>query len=302
MEASPGQPLRPLNFGEVLDVSLNVVVKNLKPLLAAVAVVVVPVQILSTVVLLSTVPDLFFDPAAAEDPESLALDAGQTAAAIGGFTVTIVFGLVGTVLATGACFKAISDAYLGEPPSWRESLHFALRRLRQLLWVTLLYGVLTTLAVVLLVVPAVYLWVAWAVAIPAVLVEDVRGRRALGRSFRLIRGRWWASFGILLIGFLIAAVVQVVVGLAFGLVTLLAPESLLVNVLGNGIGTALAAVLATPIQAAFIAILYFDLRVRKEGFDLLQLAERIGASPDRARSGSPYVGAPAAAPGSRAEP
>jgi hypothetical protein len=34
--------------------------------------------------------------------------------------------------------------------------------------------------------------------------------------------------------------------------------------------------IATPAAAAFITVLYIDLRVRKEGFDLLLLARRLG--------------------------
>ena len=45
--------------------------------------------------------------------------------------------------------------------------------------------------------------------------------------------------------------------------------------------------LTTPFQAAFVIVLYFDLRVRKEGYDLELLAremagERGSALPDRA--------------------
>jgi hypothetical protein len=35
-------------------------------------------------------------------------------------------------------------------------------------------------------------------------------------------------------------------------------------------------VIATPAAAAFVTVLYIDLRVRKEGFDLLLLARRLG--------------------------
>ena len=36
--------------------------------------------------------------------------------------------------------------------------------------------------------------------------------------------------------------------------------------------------LAKPFQVAVIAVIYFDLRVRKEGFDLQLLADRIGGT------------------------
>ena len=44
--------------------------------------------------------------------------------------------------------------------------------------------------------------------------------------------------------------------------------------------------IATPAAAAFITVLYIDLRVRKEGFDLLLLAAPASASSARRGAGS----------------
>lgn len=291
-----GAQLRPLNFGEILDVALNVVVKNLKTLLLAVAVVVVPVQLLAVLVQASTLPDSFDFAATPAEQSNQVTESGDAAAFLGGTAVTTVFGFIASAVATAACLKAISDAYLGEKPDWRESLRFAWKRLASVAWVTLLGGFLATLALIALIAPGVYLWVAWSVAIPALLLEDVRGRKALGRSFRLVKDRWWATFGILLIGFLIAAVIsapiQFILGFAGGLLGVVTGSPVVLFAL-SGIAGVLGAVLATPVQAAFVAILYFDLRVRKEGFDLELLAERIGASPGEAVRGSPYISPPA---------
>ena len=43
-------------------------------------------------------------------------------------------------------------------------------------------------------------------------------------------------------------------------------------------GTA-GALVSTPFSAAYHTVLYFDLRVRKEAFDLQLLAQRIGVDP-----------------------
>jgi hypothetical protein len=44
----------------------------------------------------------------------------------------------------------------------------------------------------------------------------------------------------------------------------------------NTLAATLGSMIATPAAAAFITVLYIDLRVRKEGFDLLLLARRLG--------------------------
>ena len=37
------------------------------------------------------------------------------------------------------------------------------------------------------------------------LAERIRGRRALGRSYRLVKGRWWSSFAVLALAVVIGA-------------------------------------------------------------------------------------------------
>ena len=46
-------------------------------------------------------------------------------------------------------------------------------------------------------VPLIWLGVAWSVAFPALLFEKIGPFKALGRSYRLIQGRWWATFALL---------------------------------------------------------------------------------------------------------
>ena len=47
----------------------------------------------------------------------------------------------------------------------------------------------------------------------------------------------------------------------------------------TALGGILGLALGTPLQAAVLAVVYFDLRVRKEGFDLELLARRVGVEP-----------------------
>src|SRR5204863_803680 len=117
-----------------------------------------------------------------------------------------ILGFVGSTLALGACYRAIASAYLGHRTQWRDSLRYALHRLHSILWVTLLAGLAAVLGVVLCVVPGVYLWVAFSLAVPVLLTEDVRGGCALGRSRELVRGFWWRVFAVSLLGYLLSAI------------------------------------------------------------------------------------------------
>lgn len=269
-----GPRLGPLGIGEILDAGIKVCVAHAGTLVRAVLVVVVPVQLVAAVVLLSTVDDPAFlnfttTDTGLENPDA-AFWAGQgVIALLTGFSY---------LLATGACFRAVAEAWLGHRPDWRESLRFAARRALALLWVSVLAVLGVMLGLVALVVPGIFLYVAWSVAYPVLFVEDLRGHRALGRSLRLVRGRWWPTCGALVVSFILAGVISSIFTFGVGLLAFF-DDSLLSLVVFSTLGTIIASALTTPFQAAIVALLYFDLRVRNEGFDLEVLAQRLGSAP-----------------------
>ena len=280
--------LRPLSVGEILDVAIKLCVRNASTMFAIVLVVVVPTQVLSALVDVSATGGVISGTGAEADVED-----EEVATVVGGVVAVVALALLGYMLATAACFKAVADAYLGGEPAWRSSLAFAARRLHSVLWVSVLIGVLATLAAIPLILPAVWLFVAWTVAVPALLSEDARGLSALRRSFRLVRRRWWPTFGVVVLGGLLVSVVSAVLGGVIGALSLVA-ESEAATVAASTVANIVAYALTTPFYAAFITVLYFDLRVRKEAFDLQLLAERIGVEPGEARA--PARPAPPAAP------
>jgi hypothetical protein len=178
------------------------------------------------------------------------------------------------LLATAVCFKAVADAYLGVEPEWRRSLRFAVRRLGGLFGVAIVGGVLVALATLALVVPGIWLFVMYSVAVPALLLERIGPVRALRRSFRLVRGRWWPTAGALLVGYLLIGILgALVTGIIMVVPTVVAEDNTLAGALGAVVGGTVGSVLTTPYSAAVVALLYFDLRVRKEGLDLQLIAE-----------------------------
>ena len=102
--------------------------------------------------------------------------------------------------------------------------------------------------------------------------------KALRRSRGLVKGRWWATFGTLLVATVLSGIVQSVLsGLLVG-VTVTGGNDL-AQAAAQAIATTVGSVLTTPFTAAVVTVLYFDLRVRKEGFDLELLAQRVGVEP-----------------------
>ena len=299
--------LRPLSVGEKLDVAIKIYWRNALTLFRVVLVVVAPVQIVTALVLAS-VPEgeALSQPNIGQTPTvDPTLTASEIWAYVAGIALVVILSFIASTLATAACFKAVSDAYLGGEPNWRTSLAFAGRRLHSVLWISILGGLLTFgliaaagaltallgaldemalwIGIPLLIaafVVAAWMWIGWVVAVPAFLTEGTKGRRALGRSFRLVKGRWWRTLGLyFLANFLAGTVGNIIVALLTALQFTDVGESFAMQLTLGAVGQTVAAVITTPFIAAFIIVLYFDLRVRIEGFDLQLLAERVGLTP-----------------------
>ena len=112
--------------------------------------------------------------------------------------------LVPLISATHA--QAVVELGEGRVPSVWETLRAGSRYFGPVLAVVVTYTLGVLAGLVLLVVPGIYVWVAWFVAAPAVVVESKRGGDAIARSHDLVRGSWWRVFGIAVTVSLIAVV------------------------------------------------------------------------------------------------
>lgn len=267
--------LRPRRVGEILDAAIKLYLGNARVLMGAAATVVIPLQILAGIVLLSTYSD-------GRDIGGFSsfgrgVTPAEAHARLGASVIAQVVTLIGSTFTLAVCVKAISDAYLDQSPSISSSLRFGLRRLGPLLVLEVLELVGIGLGFLLLVIPGVWLYGAWSVRVPALLIERRGPFRALGRSRRLVKGRWWASSGVLAV----AAVMVMVLGtVIIGALTAAAlsnsHRSVLFAVVINGLAAVISAILLQPFSAAVTTVLYYDLRVRREGYDLELMAEQLG--------------------------
>jgi Membrane domain of glycerophosphoryl diester phosphodiesterase len=109
------------------------------------------------------------------------------------------------------------------------------------------------------------------VSIPAAVLENLGARKALRRSLALTRSNAGRAFMIILLYFVLA--------IAVGAVFTWPPSIGLVGARNNPammrmwmaitqVSTEFAGVLITPVLMIAISVFYFDLRVRKEAFDL----------------------------------
>jgi hypothetical protein len=210
-------------------------------------------------------------------------------------TVAVIEGVVALLaflLVIGASFKAVSDLYIGNDTNSGDSIRYAAGRVHSMLWIGFLFTLGVGLAIFALVLPAIWLFVAWSLAIPALLSEGLKGSKALGRSFDLIRHNWWRTFGAILVGIIFIGLFQFLLELGASGLSTLTEDSLQGSLLIYDAAQVLTLIITGPLEAAIIAVIYYDLRVRKEAFDvhiLTQQLESPGSTP-------PAAGAPPQAP------
>jgi hypothetical protein len=263
--------MRPLTVGELLDATFGAVRRNLGTLALCTLVATAPVAVLRTLVTAATTEDAF------DFGTTAVIEEDELGAYIAGNLGVGLLTLVASMLATAACLRAVAGDVLGIRATAGESLRFAAARLGPLLLASLLYALAILGGVLALVVGAIWVWVLFCLYIPALLFEDRRGTAALARSRDLIRDHWWRTFGALLILALIAGVLG---ALAAGITGALLSESEddVVNAVALTLAGIAANAFALPLTAALTTYIYLDLRVRKEGFDVARLTERLGAA------------------------
>lgn len=275
----PLTALRPLGVGELLDVALKIVWRNAGTLVRVVIFVVLPVQVVTALLAASASPSSL-NTQSGRFGAGQAFNSSDAKALVGYGVVSVVLSFISSSLASGACFRAIASAYLGERTSWKSSLAYALKHLHSIMWISFLSSLLAGLALIACIIPGVYLWTTFAVAVPALLTEGVRGSKALGRSRALVKGFWWRVFGVVVLGYLLSSILGgAIQGAVVAVSTVQSGQATVVGVVVNIVAGTLSSVVTTPFVAAFVTVLYFDLRVRKEAFDLQLLAQRIGVDP-----------------------
>jgi hypothetical protein len=260
MIGSSAAPLRPLGVTEILDAALRLARRNARSVL----VVSVPYALVAT---LATAL-LQYGTIASKD--------ATTIAAIGALLVSAG---VGAVL-TGLLAPLYSSDLLGAPITIGQSLRRVGRRCIPLFLLGLLIAVCAGAGLLACVVGGVWLWGIWAVAAPAFTVERLGVGAALGRSRALVSGTFWRVWGIRALGWLLVYILTQLITLPFQVAALLATDADPLSTTGGGsqaglyvailsAGQLITAALLSPVASAIDVLLYTDLRMRKEGMDIV---------------------------------
>ncbi len=263
-------PLKPMGFGEILDTTFSLYRKNLTLFLGLVAFSVFGELALH---LFTDFSDFFFS-------RYLLLGIGMVIFAVTFFTI----GVGGIVIGTGA-------TYLNEDITIRSVLQHTIQRFWQLLGCLFLWSlVVGGLTVTIIGIPfAIFFAVRWGFFIGTVMLEKPMVSTPFRRSGQLVSEMWWQMFGMLLALFLFSTLVHAIFEISIGFILILTHpggEIGFIDILEWGLlsepfensAPFFQAVLLVihlcvyaisfPIWIIGITLVYFNQRIRKEGFDI----------------------------------
>jgi hypothetical protein len=258
--------LRPLSLGEILDRTFSLYRKNFLLFAGITAIpqlLVLGLRLVQTLTV--TAPRLG---ATGRLPSNLPST----------FGTLIIFGLIGLVVyivaylfAQGGTVFAVSELYLGRTTTIAASLGRMRGQLGALFGVVVLNGLAVIAGMICLLIPGIYVACRLITCVPAALLEDLGPVDSLERSFSLTRGFAGRSFLIYLLYFVLLYGAVFLFAVPFSVAVVFAakhPDVMPMWLALTHIGEFIAGVLVGPILTIATAVFYYDLRVRKEAFDL----------------------------------
>jgi hypothetical protein len=233
---------------------------------------------------------------------------GYVTLRVASYLATVVFYLA-TILASGvieaATCLAASRVHLGEEVTLREALVRYLPKIGRLVGLGILMGLYacwplfitaivagviavafhsiyaTVPAFILAFLPSIYLYTRCALAYPVVAIENLTASGAFSRSIKLGEGsRWRICWGLIL-------PMALVMTFSFGTAGLIQHFKTSVPILAEnpiavagleGIVSLLLALVFTPLSGIVLTVLYYDQRMRNEGYDIERMMDSAGMS------------------------
>ena len=197
------------------------------------------------------------------------VDSRSAGAAIIVVLLTALIGVIISAVLQAAIMRGAAQGSIGDPVDIDASYKWGFARFGSVILISILVGLAVAGGLILLIIPGLIFAVMFSVAIPALVVENLRGTDAMSRSWNLVKGHFWHAVGIIILAAIITAVVGGIVG-AIG-------NAISDNWFVVWIFQAIAQIITAPFAAIVSVLLYLDLRARREA--LTADALRAGAEP-----------------------
>jgi hypothetical protein len=281
MPSTPPQ-LRLLTIGDILDLTLTLYRKNFVTVVGIMVVFNAPLMVLEMVAWrhVSAFEEVL--------PFVLRGEEIPTPLRVGLFDVGLRFWaehlLLWLVWLCVAMFQmaaftiVVSEFYHGRTLTIGAAYRRTLQHARPLLVASLIFLVVNLLLIVFTGIPCIGWFIGpllivivdtyWTFPWQAIVAENLGGVAGLRRSSRLIRGSFWRVSVITFVLLILVGTIASTPALTFAIAFAFVSPSWLITILANVLVRSLIGLLVMPCYFIGIALLYYDLRARHEGYDL----------------------------------
>jgi hypothetical protein len=242
--------LRPRSVSELVDAAFALYRQNSAQYIVAAAIGYGPLLVLQL---------LFADPAASM----------TTGSAVGVLLLQLASVLT-YALVTGLVSQLGSQYYLGETTDIGAVLRHVIRRVPAIVAASVMRGILYLIGFICLIVGAFYVAARYFAVTTVVVLEDKNAVDAFTRSSELSKGRKRHILNTLILVYVIYFILSTGVTLAAGIT-----GSRILTLIVISVFT----ITAYPIIGLTEMLLYYDARIRGEGFDLEQITRALDAQP-----------------------
>jgi hypothetical protein len=298
MEISTPPALRPLHLGELLDQAIRLYRRNFLTFIGIIALVYVPVMILQTAASTLLSSSMLDMASGSFSPEQIFSNYAYWIGMLSTLFLALVNYILVQGIATGALTRAVADNYLGRKTSILDAYRGIRGSWLALLGALLFVGILFIGAVIWWLVPCIgwftglgmmaFLMTAInPLVAPVVVLEGQGAIDAVRRAWSLARRRFWPVLGYIFVLYLFSMIIVggpsaiANVALSGALQAFDDPTTqLVVTSVIQSLVSLVGILIYYPLQMTAFTLIYFDLRVRTEGFDLALLTVDTSAATD----------------------
>jgi hypothetical protein len=217
--------------------------------------------------------------------------AGVMIGAVFGIAVLLI-SIVVSAIATAATTFGVSDVYLEKPTSISGCFSRVKGKVGRVVYTSFEFGLRVGLGFILLIIPGVYWAGKYGLAVPAVVLEDIKARDSFPRSSDLTKGAVSRIVAIYFLTWILIVSIGMAVGLALGAVApgLAKAAGTITAAAVQNLISAIVNTVVTPIMSIALTLAYYDQRVRKEAFDIENMMALLG-EPVAAKASDAAMGA-----------
>jgi len=249
-ESSTPLPLRPRSATEIVDAAFQLYRRDPFTYLLISALCYSPILVLQLVAI---------GPGAQVEQDLARLTAGFMGIMAVGYWISVS-------LLNAAILRIAAEDYMGRRIEPSVAVRDALLRLPAVMFSMLFKYILMAIGFLFFLVGALYVVARYFAIVAAIVVEGQGVFSSFGRSATLSRGRKWHILLTLLLAFLIFFI---------GYFAVVIVSAMIGNAVITTIMTVVVSILAYPMFAITEMLLYYDARVRNEGYDIEMMAEAI---------------------------